>query len=196
MNLATLYRRYTRDGARSTPQADAVLALSDDHGQASTPMLDALGNSGVHADLLHFSRDLQPESIALSAQLAALLLDSPATSTHSRSRAAHLRHAPRSAATHNESWRRSSLMGLAAILVAGVVFWTAQHRAVPTSISTQSASVRSADLHDTVPDRIFAALDTAEGKSGHGANDVIFRADFRSTDVHGDEIFKAKFSGG
>ena len=186
-DLAKLYRYFTRSGATSMrlPQAEDLLALTDgEHSQSPESIIEALGQSGVHADLLHFSRDLQPESSALSAQLESLL-DAPATSAHSRSRGGHVRHAPRTAATRRDRWVRA-VAGLAAVLVASVVFWSVQHRAGTPPTVAQSGNAGNA----APADRIFAAVGNDE-RTKHAGSDVIFRADF-----HQDEIFKSQFSGG
>ena len=184
---AKLYRYFTRSGATSMrlPQAEELLALTDGEcSQSPESIIEALGQSGVHADLLHFSRDLQPESSALSAQLESLL-DAPATSAHSRSRGGHVRHAPRIAATRRNRWLRA-VAGLAAVLVASV-FWSVQHRAGMLPTVAQSTNAGNA----APADRIFAALGSGDRANNDAVSDVIFRADF-----HQDEIFKSQFSGG
>jgi hypothetical protein len=155
------------------PEAEALVALAD--GEQSTQserVLADVARSGMHADLLRFTRALAPESARLGVALEqAFEADAP---RHRRDRVASGRRAaPRRA------WVRVAF-GMAASLVVAFGVWTAQRHRQPAPTAT-AASVAPA------PDRIFAALD--EGR--HQRADRIFNGAFAS-----DEIFRARFNGG
>ncbi len=144
--------------------------------QAGAPSADQLAaqtaNSPARDQLQAFSRDLEPESAALSAQLAIALNQANETVTHRR-------HAA-SRRVASSSWRRRSVAALAAAVVAAVVVWGGYHGNPPTPV-TPLARVPA-------PDRIFAGFSegTVATAERRGASDEIFRGEFRS-----DEIFNA-----
>ena len=71
-DVAKLYRRFTRSRAAAAPlpEVEALLALADGQQSDETERLLAdVARSGMHADLLRFTRALAPESARLGAQL-------------------------------------------------------------------------------------------------------------------------------
>jgi hypothetical protein len=126
--------------------------------------------SPLHADLLRFSRDLEPVSERLSADLAGAFGETGSVGTHRRS-------APRRGASAPRRWRVAVASAMAASLVVAIALIASHRGRVPAPTSASA----------TVPDRIFAGFDErhmAAGKAAHG--DEIFRANFLP-----DEIFSS-----
>ncbi len=174
-DVAKLYRRFTRGRAAAAPlpEVDALLALADGQQSDETERLLAdVARSGMHADLLRFTRALAPESARLGTQLDHAL-ERPAAD-HAR-RARHTAHA----ATAQRGWLRIAA-SVAAGLVVAIAVWTVQR--------THAPPASTAALTTTKSDRIFASMD--DRSSAPGA-DRIFHADFKP-----DQIFHGKFSGG
>jgi hypothetical protein len=155
-SVIELYRRFANHGAVDADQFDAQIARSP-----------------AHAQLQAFSRDLEPESAALSAQLAIALNQASEAATHRR------HGASRRVAAGSRRWRGVAA-ALAAAIVAAVVVWGGHHGNLPAP----APSVANAPA----PDRIFAGF--SEGKIAiaerRRAGDEIFRGEFRS-----DEIFNS-----
>ena len=107
-NLSHIYRNGTRNTAADTLDAEAIAWLAG--GSATDAQLDRIASSALHADLIHFARDLESESIELSESVSGLLrADSPA----------HRRANPmRRSANARRGWRIAS--ALAASFVAAV----------------------------------------------------------------------------
>jgi len=177
-DVAKLYRRFTRSRAAAAPlpEVEALLALADGQQSDETERLLAdVARSGMHADLLRFTRALAPESARLGAQLDRAL-ERPAAD-HAR-RGRHATHA----ATPQRGWLRAAA-SVAAGLVVAIAVWSVQRTHAPPSAATTAAATEKSD-------RIFAALN--EPSSARGPeSDRIFHADFKP-----DEIFRGKFSGG
>jgi tellurite resistance protein len=176
-DVAKLYRRFTRSRAAAAPlpEVDALLALADGQQSDETERLLAdVARSGMHADLLRFTRALAPESARLGTQLDRAL-ERPAAD-HAR-RARHTAHA----ATTQRGWLRIAA-SVAAGLVVAIAVWTVQRTNAPTTSTAALTTSKS--------DRIFAAVDD-RGSVAASGSDRIFHADFKP-----DEIFHGKFSGG
>ena len=175
-DLGTLYRRYTRDGQNpQIPDVDTLLALAEGEKSAQAERLLAeVARSGLHADLLRFTRALAPESARLGVQLE---------QAFDADRAGHRlvrRAAARQAAAPQRRWLRASA-SLAAALAVAVAVWSLQHRGTPLPAPPTAATQPGSD-------RIFAAGE----KSTQGrATDEIFRGEFKR-----DQIFKSEFTGG
>jgi hypothetical protein len=175
--VAKLYRRFTRSRAATAPlpDADALLALADGQQSDETErLLGDVARSGLHADLLRFTRALEPESARLGVQLERAL-ERPAAD-HAR-RARHATYA----VTPQRNWLRVAA-SVAAGLVVAIAVWSVQGTRVPAAPSAAAPAPKT--------DRIFAALDDRGSARAQGS-DRIFRADFKP-----DEIFKEKISGG
>ena len=173
--FADLYRRCTRvRSSEPLPEVDALLALADGE---RTPSADRLiadaARSGLHADLVRFTRALAPESARLGSRLEQAF--------ETAAPAEHRRTAARRAAPRHGAMRL--VASLAAGVIVAVAVWGLQQRQ-----SGPPAPDPSAALLQLKADRIFAAAD--KPANGHGG-DVIFRAPFAP-----DRIFKGKFSGG
>jgi hypothetical protein len=176
-DVAKLYRRFTRSRAASAPlpEVDALLALADGQQSDETERLLAdVARSGMHADLLRFTRELAPESARLGAELERAL-ERPAADHARRTR--HTAHAPAA----QRGWLRVAA-SVAAGLVVAIAVWTVQRAPAPTASTAVAATTKS--------DRIFAAVDDRSSASTPGS-DRIFHAEFKP-----DEIFHGKFSGG
>lgn len=174
-DVAKLYRRFTRSRLASAPlpEADALLELADgQQNDATERLLSDVARSGMHADLLRFTRALEPESARLGVELERAL-DGPAAD-HARGRRRDSR-----AVAARRNWLRVAT-SLAAGLVVAIAVWSVQrtHTVMPATAVAQAPR----------PDRIFAAAD--DRLPGSQGADRIFRADFKP-----DEIFKGKFSG-
>ena len=167
-NLSHIYRTGTRHAAAETLDAEAIAWLAG--GSASDEQLDRIAGSALHADLIHFARDLENESVALSESVTGLLrADS----------AAHRRANPmRRTANGRRGWRIAS--AIAASFVAAVVFWNAGR------MQTHSSAPASA----AASDRIFSGLDDRELAQQSARPDRIFNGAF-----HGDEIFNSRTGG-
>jgi hypothetical protein len=149
-SLSQLYRRFAGNAA-------APLSVQD-------------------ADLMRFSRDLEPVSAQLSADLSAALAASPAQ--HRRT------DTSRRIAT-SRRWRGAA--ALAASLIAAIAVWSAYRpvaiRDMPTAQNVPAAAVN---------DRIFAGLDDNSVASRDApVGDEIFRSEFLP-----DEIFNSKVHDG
>jgi len=165
-DLKNLFRRFA--GARSTmqiPEVEDLLELSRlPHAEDAA--------SPLHADLLRFSRELEPVSAQLGADLAAALGETNAVVAHRRALSRRVASVPR-------RWRVAVASAMAASLVVAVAL-IATHRGHAPAPASASA------VH-ALPDRIFAGFDErnmAAGKAAHG--DEIFRANFVP-----DEIFSS-----
>jgi hypothetical protein len=161
MNKSTLSEIYLNGAPdRSKPGAD-VDQLDIDQLIAQVP------RSSLQRDLIRFARDLEPESVALSANLESVL--------NGRGNAHRHRPATRRSAQGRRHWRIAS--ALAASLIAAVALWNAgtfsrSHVPMPTSVAN---------------DRIFSGLnDSSVATQNAPGRDEIFKADFRA-----DEIFNA-----
>lgn len=166
-NLSDIYRNGTRRAETDSLDADAILWLAD--GSATDAQLDRVAASALHADLIHFARDLESESVALSASVEGLLrADS----------AAHRRAIPaRRTASGRRGWRIAS--AVAASFVAAVVFWSAGRMQPHQSAETMASS-----------DRIFSSFDERQFAQEPGRTDRIFNGAF-----HSDEIFNSRTGG-
>jgi len=176
-DVAKLYRRFTRSRAAAAPlpEVEALLALADGQQSDETERLLAdVARSGMHADLLRFTRALAPESARLGAQLDRAL-ERPAAD-HAR-RGRHATHA----ATAQRSWLRAAA-SVAAGLVVAIAVWSVQRTYLPAASTAAVATANS--------DRIFASVDD-RGSANASGSDRIFHADFKP-----DQIFHGKFSGG
>ena len=174
-DVAKLYRRFTRSRAATAPlpEADTLLALADgQHNDETERLLADVARSGMHADLLRFTRALEPESARLGVELERAL-EGPGAD-HARGR----RRAAAHAAPPQRTWLRVAT-SLAAALVVAIAVWSVQRTptAEPVTVAVKAPK----------PDRIFAATDDGPASAQRG--DRIFRADFKV-----DEIFKAKFN--
>src|SRR4051812_26951485 len=124
-NLSHIYRSGTRNAAADALDVEAIAWLAG--GSATDAQLDRIASSALHADLIHFARDLENESIELSASVSGLLrADS----------AAHRRANPaRRSANGRRGWRIAS--AIAASFVAAVVVWNVgkmqPHQSAPAS---------------------------------------------------------------
>ena len=137
----------------------------------------AVAISSADADLMRFSRELEPASAQLSADLA----EAFAASTP----LAH-RRANTSRRVVAASRRRRGIAALAASLIAAVAVWSA-HRNV-TIGDMPVAQNHPAAAHAPAVDRIFTAFDDhAMASRATPARDEIFRGQFLP-----DEIFKSK----
>jgi len=168
-NLSHIYRTGLREQGSGVIDADAIIAIAN--GQAAPDMIAA---SPVQADLIRFSRDLEAESAALSANIESVL--------HSEY-AAHRRAISQRSAHGRRRWRLAS--ALAAGFVAVVAVWS-MHSIAPMHRDSATAGAQS-------PDRIFSALDDrALANSANTRGDEIFNSSRRSSDV----IFNAGHNGG
>ena len=70
-NLSHIYRNGTRNAAADALDAEAIAWLAG--GSATDAQLDRIASSALHADLIHFARDLENESITLSESVNGLL---------------------------------------------------------------------------------------------------------------------------
>ena len=138
--------------------------------------------SAADADLMRFSRELEPASAQLSADLAAVFAASGS--------AAHRRaSSPRRAVAASRRWR--GLAALAASLIAAVAVWST-HRTgtIGNTPTAQISAVPSTRMPSA--DRIFAAFDDrATASRVSPAGDEIFRDKFVP-----DEIFNSKMHDG
>ncbi|HSE12754.1 MAG TPA: hypothetical protein VLB69_08970 [Rudaea sp.] len=174
-DVAGLYRRFTRSRAAIAPlpEADTLLALADgQHNGETERLLADVARSGMHADLLRFTRALAPESARLGVQLDAAL-ERPEADHARRGRQANHAASPR------RGWLRVAA-SLAAGLVVAIAVWSVQRTHSPVGTNAAATAAKT--------DRIFAALDDRTSAHARGG-DRIFNGDFKS-----DEIFKA--SGG
>ncbi|HST28672.1 MAG TPA: hypothetical protein VLK26_09935 [Rudaea sp.] len=166
LDLKNLFRRFA--GARGTmpvPDVEDLLALTQlPHAEDAA--------SPLRADLLRFSRELEPVSAQLSADLAAALGETNAV-------VAHRRASPRRVASAPHRWRVAVASAMAASLIVAVTMFATRRDQAPAPVAASAA-----------PDRIFAGFDernVAASKAAHG--DQIFRANFLP-----DEIFSSSKS--
>jgi hypothetical protein len=139
--------------------------------------------SSADADLMRFSRELEPASAQLSADLAAVLASS-SSAVHRRAAA------PRRPIAASRRWR--GVAALAASLIVAVAVWST-HRSVGDMPNMQNNSaVIAPSASKPATDRIFAAMeDRAMASSATSASDEIFRGQFVP-----DEIFSSKMHDG
>jgi hypothetical protein len=163
-DLKNLFRRFA--GARGTmqiPEVEDLLELSRlPHAEDAA--------SPLYADLLRFSRELEPVSAQLGADLAAAFGETNVV-------VAHRRASSRRTAAASRRWRVAVASAMAASLVVAIAMIASHRGRVPAPTSASA----------TVQDRIFAGFDErnmAAGKAAHG--DEIFRANFLP-----DEIFSS-----
>ena len=174
--FAELYRRCTRGPGAEVPEVDALLALTDGERTASADRLVAdAARSGLHADLVRFTRALAPESARLGNGLEHLF-DAAAAPGHRRA----ARNARRAVGRQGALRFVASLA--AGVIVAVAVWGWQQRESGPPAVDRSAAALQPKS------DRIFAAVDKPAGGRG---GDVIFRAQFAP-----DQIFKGKFNRG
>ena len=163
-DLKNLFRQFAGRRQLPVPDVDDLIELSRlAHAEDAA--------SPLHADLLRFSRELEPVSEQLGSDLAAALGGANAV--------AHRRAVPRRAASLPRRWRAAVASAMATSLVAAIVLVATHRHAVQAPASASSAKI--------VPDRIFAGFDErkmAAGKPAQG--DEIFRGNFLP-----DEIFRS-----
>ena len=143
----------------------------------------AVAISSTDADLMRFSRELEPASAQLSAGLAEALASSTPV--------AH-RRADTSRRAVAVSRRRRGVAALAASLIAVVAVWGA-HRSVTIGdmpVAQNNPGVIAPTSASAV-DRIFAAFDEHAMASRAPVSDEIFRGQFTP-----DEIFNSKMHDG
>jgi hypothetical protein len=146
----------------------------------------AVAISSADADLMSFSRELEPASAQLSADLA----EAFAASTPVAHRRAETSTSRRAVAA---SRRRRGVAALAASLIAAVAVWSA-HRSVTLGDMPVAQTKPAVTAPQSVPaaDRIFAALDEhAMASRAAPVSDEIFRGQFMP-----DEIFNSKMHDG
>lgn len=164
LELKNLFARFGRKPVEA-PDVDTLLEL------ARLPHAEEAA-SPLHADLLRFSRDLEPVSERLGADLAMALDEAGPVATHRRS-------APRRAAFAPRRWRVAVASAMAASLIVAVALVATHRRGVHTQEAASAARA--------VPDRIFAGFNErnmAASKASPG--DEIFRGNFLP-----DEIFSS-----
>jgi hypothetical protein len=138
--------------------------------------------SPADADLMRFSRELEPASAQLSADLAAAFA-APSSAAHRRA------GTPRRAVAASRRWR--GVAALAASLIAAIAVWST-HRIGTVSDMPTTQSVRGPSTSAPATDRIFAAFDDhATASRATPAGDEIFRDKFLP-----DEIFNSKMHDG
>jgi hypothetical protein len=165
-DLARLYRRFTRATSTTSvshDDVDALIALAEGHHTADTERLLAeVSRSGAHADLLRFTRALQPESARLGAELETAF-EAPLT-THRRTAHAARQSMPQRALRF--------VSAMAACMIAAVAVWNYQraHVAMPVApVATLAGKAAQ-------PDRIFAAMGGDVNRAQK--TDQIFRGGF------------------
>jgi hypothetical protein len=128
---------------------------------------------------MRFSRDLEPESAQLSADLAAVFASS--------SPAVH-RRMDKSRRTVAASRRWRGVAALAASLIAAVAVWSTYRTGIIGDMPTAQNARAVPSTSTPATDRIFAAFDDhAMASRAAPAGDEIFRDEFRP-----DEIFNSK----
>jgi hypothetical protein len=168
-DLKNLFRRFAvARGTMQIPEIEDLLELSRlPHAEDAA--------SPLHADLLRFSRELEPVSAQLGADLAAALGETKVVPAHRRA-------LPRRAASAPRRWRAAVASAMAASLIVAVALFATHRSHAPAPASASAAHA--------LPDRIFAGFDernVATGKPAH--SDQIFRANFLP-----DEIFNSSKS--
>lgn len=145
----------------------------------------AVAISPVEADLMRFSRELEPMSAQLSADLAEALASS-APVAHRRTNSSSRR------AVVASGRRRGVAAALAASLIAAVAVWST-HRSVTIGDMPVAQNNPGVIVPSSVPavDRIFATFDdhSMVSRTPPGG-DEIFRGQFVP-----DEIFRSKHDG-
>jgi len=169
-SLRQLYREFT--GSRvavSVPDADDLMELSrvTRAEQAASPLC---------ADLLRFSRELEPASAQLGVDVRAALEES-APGTHRRA-------LTRRGAARVRRWR--GVAAIAASLLAVVGVWSLQRGHQPQQPQMQSAGTAPVGAAP-VQDRIFASFDE-RSMAGSSPRDQIFHDRFAEP---ADVIFRA-----
>jgi hypothetical protein len=167
-NLSHIYRNGTRRTAADSIDADLITWLAD--GSATDEQLDRIGGSALHSDLIHFARELETESAALSESVSGLL--------HADGAAHRRANFVRRSANGRRGWRIAS--AIAASFVAAVVFWSAGWMHQSTPLHAPSAA----------SDQIFSALGDRELAQQPARPDRIFNGAF-----HSDEIFNSRTGG-
>jgi len=168
-DLKNLFRQFAARRQPPVPDVDGLIQLSRlPHAEDAA--------SPLHADLLRFSRELEPVSAQLSIDLAAAFGETNAI-------VAHRRTAPHRAASAPRRWRVAVGPAMAASLAVAVVLFAAYRMHAPAAGSAVTAQA--------LPDRIFAAFDERSmAQSKPAAGDEIFRGDFVP-----DEIFNSSKHG-
>lgn len=128
--------------------------------------------------LYRFSRELEPASAQLSADLTAAF-DAASSAAHRRS------DASRRIAGRSRRWR--GVAALAASLVVAIALWNTHRTAAMNDVLTAQIPAMITPAND----RIFAALDAHAVAAHSNRGDEIFRGEFVT-----DEIFKSKTHGG
>lgn len=165
-DLKNLFRQFAGERrALQIPEVEDLLELSRlPHAEDAA--------SPLHADLLRFSRELEPVSAQLCTDLAAVLGETNVV-------VAHRRASPRRAASAPHRWRAAVASAMAASLIVAVALFATHRSHAPMPASASAAHA--------VPDRIFAGFDErnmAASKPARG--DQIFRGNFVP-----DEIFNS-----
>lgn len=167
-DLKNLFRQFAARRGLPVPEVDALIELSRlPHAEDAA--------SPLHADLLRFSRELEPVSAQLGSDLAVALGETNVI-------VAHRRASPRRAASAPRRMRAVVASAMAASLIVAVALFATHRSHTPTPVSASAAHA--------VPDRIFAGFDernVAASKPAHG--DQIFRGNFVP-----DEIFNSSKS--
>jgi hypothetical protein len=166
-SLSQVYRRFAGSRALpSVPDTDDVLELSRiaHADEAAAPLC---------ADLLRFSRALEPASAQLSADVAAAF-DEALPGLHRRALV-------RRGAARVRRWRGVAAVAATVLAVVGV--WTLQRGPLLHAPQTTSTAATST----AVPDRIFAAFNDS-AMAATSAQDEIFRDKFSGPS---DQIFRA-----
>lgn len=165
-DLKNLFRQFAGRRGLPVPEVDDLIELSRlPHAEDAA--------SPLHADLLRFSRELEPVSAQLSSDLAGVLGETNVVVAHRRASSRRVASAP-------WRWRAAVASAMAASLIVAVALFATHHGQVTTPASANAAA----------PDRIFAGFDernVAASKAVHG--DQIFRANFLP-----DEIFNSSKS--
>ncbi|HSM99862.1 MAG TPA: hypothetical protein VLS52_02500 [Rudaea sp.] len=167
-DLKNLFRQFAGKRSLAVPEVDDLIQLS------RLPHADEAA-SPLHADLLRFSRELEPVSAELGADLAAACGETGAATTHRRASSHRAASAP-------YRWRAAVASAIAASFIVAVALFAMHRSPVPAPASVNAAHV--------VPDRIFAGFDernVATSKTARG--DQIFRGNFLP-----DEIFSSSRS--
>lgn len=152
LELKNLFARVARKPL-DVPDADSVLELSRlPHAEEAA--------SALRADLVRFSRELEPVSEQLSTDIAVAFGQT--------SVASHRRAAPRRAASARRGWGIAATALAACLVVAVAIVATHRGRSADQQVAAHA-----------MPDRIFAGFDErnmAASKPAHG--DQIFRGNF------------------
>lgn len=164
-SMKQLYREVAASHAvASVPDADDLLELARvaHADEAASPLC---------ANLLRFSRELEPASAQLSAQVAAAF-DQTSSSPHRRA-------LTRRGAAQVRRWRGVAAVSASLLAIVGV--WTLQRAHQPSPSQTHTAAGTT-----VVQDRIFAAFNE-HNVAGTSARDEIFHDQFSASQ---DVIFR------